>query len=66
MKISKKYKHEYICCLPKPLEKRIMVAVNKNISQLLLNEEEKQEAVKNANCSKVCDLENTIHIEYAA
>ena len=64
MQIPKKYKHEYVCCLPKPLEKRIMAAVSKNISAILLNEEEKEEAVENANCSKVCDLEDTIQIEY--
>lgn len=66
MKIPRRYKHEYICCLPKTLENRIMVAINKNISELLLNEEEKQEAIENANCSKVCDLEDTIRIEYVA
>ena len=64
MQIPKKYKHEYVCCLPKPFEKRLMAAVSKNISALLLNEEEKEEAVENANCSKVCDLEDTIQIEY--
>lgn len=64
MKIPRRYKHEYICCLPKTLENRIMAAVRENISDLLLNNEEKKEAIENANCSKVCDLEDTIQIKY--
>ena len=43
-----------------------MVAVRENISDLLLNNEEKKEAIENANCSKVCDLEDTIQIKYVA
>lgn len=66
MKILKKYQHEYISCLPQFLENQIMIEIKKNISQLLLNKEEKQEAIENANYSKVCDLEDTIHIEYVA
>ena len=63
MKIHRKYQHEYICCLPQSLEKQIMTEVRRNISELLLNKEEKQEAIENANCSKVCDLEDTIKIQ---
>lgn len=66
MKIPRKYQHEHICCLPQSLENQIMTEVRKNISKLLLNKEEKQEAIKNAHCSKVCDLENTIVIQYVA
>lgn len=66
MKISKKYQFEYVCCLPIVLEKAVMTEVKKSISELLLSDEEKQEAIENANCSKVCDLEDTIQIEYVA
>lgn len=66
MKIPKKYQFEYVSCLPQTLEHQIMTTVSQNISQLLLNKEEKQEAIENAKCSKVCDLEDTIHIEYVA
>ena len=66
MKISKKYQFEYVCCLPVELEKAIMTEVKKSISELWLSEEEKEEAIENANCSKVCDLEDTIAIEYVA
>lgn len=64
MKISKQYQFENICCLPVTMEKTIMAAVRKNISNLLLNKKEKQEAIENANCSKVCDLEHMIKIQY--
>lgn len=66
MKIPKQYQYEYVSCLPQALERQIMTAVSKKISNLLLNKEEKQEAIENANCSKVCDLEDTIQIEYVA
>ena len=64
MNIPRKYQHEYICCLPQSLESQIMAEVRQNIEQLLLNKEEKQEAIENANLSKVCDLEDTILIQY--
>lgn len=64
MRILVRYKHEYVSCLPKPLESQIMAEITRNILQLLLNKEEKQEAIQNANCSKVCDLEDTIQIVY--
>lgn len=66
MKIPKQYQFEYVACLPHPLERRIMAMVNKNISQLILNKEEKKKAVENAKYSKVCDLEDTIQIKYIA
>ena len=62
MKIPKKYKYEYVCCLPIPLEQTIMKRVEKAIHSLLLSEEEKQQALEDANCSKVCDLTETIEI----
>lgn len=64
MTISKEYKHEYISCLPESIETEIMNAICKEISTLLLTDSEKQEAIENANCSKVCDLEDTIQIIY--
>lgn len=66
MKIPKQYQFEYVSCLPQTLEKQIMIVVSTNISQLLLNKEEKQEAIENVKCSKMCDLEDTIQIEYVA
>lgn len=62
MRISEKYKHEYVRCLPKGLEQAIMKRVEKVIHSLLLSEEEKQQALEDANCSKVCDLTETIEI----
>ena len=62
MNIPKKYKHEYVCCLPKNLETAIMERVEKAIHSLLLSEEEKQQALEDANSSKVCDLTETIDI----
>ena len=62
VRVSKAYSHEYVCCLPPALEKRIMAAVKKEISSLLLSDEEKAEAVGDAVHSKVCDLTDTINI----
>ena len=64
MKISKIYKHEYVTCLPKNIYTSIMKAVSKEVSTLLLTDNEKQEAIENAECSKVCDLTDTINIQF--
>lgn len=65
MNIPKKYQFKYVCCLPECLEKQIMIRVKRNISKIhFLSKEEKQEAIENANCSKVYDLEDTIKIIY--
>lgn len=66
MKIPKIYQHEYVSCLPQSLENKIMTEIKRNISQLFINKEEMQEAIENANCSKVCDLEDTIRIQFVA
>ena len=64
LKIQKQYKHEYVSCLPIKLESQIMEEVKKVIDTLLLTEEEKQEAIENANNEKVCNLTDTIQIEW--
>ena len=55
MKINKQYKHEYVSCLPEELENKIMNEVKKVVSTLLLTDEEKQEAIENANNERVCN-----------
>ncbi|MGN0414431.1 MAG: hypothetical protein ACI4FX_02940 [Agathobacter sp.] len=62
VRVPKIYSHEYVCCLPLALEKRVMAEVRKEISTLLLSDEEKIEAIGNAAHSKVCDLTDTINI----
>lgn len=64
MEILKKYQFEFVCCLPERTEQMIMTAVKRTINKLFLTKEEKQEAVENANFTKVCNLEDLIHIEY--
>lgn len=64
VKIPKKYQLEHVCCLPEEIEKMIMTAVKKTVNKLLLTNEEKQEAVENANFSQICDLEDLICIKY--
>ena len=64
LKIPKQYKHEYVSCLPIELESRIMEEVKKEIETLLLTDEEKQEAIENANNEKVCNLTETINIKF--
>ncbi len=66
MDISIRYKFEYVCCLPIALKKKIMQRVSKNIKNLALSDQEKKEAIESANCSKVCDLEDTINFRYVA
>lgn len=66
MKIERKYSHEYVCCLPELLEKRIMKAVKKAVSTLRLSKEEKTVAIEDANHSKVCDLTDTINIVWVS
>ena len=64
IKISKQYSSEYVCCLPKQLESKIMSKVKKAISSLLLTDFEKQEAIENAYNEKVTNLTDTIKIEW--
>lgn len=64
MTISRKYKHEYVSCLPVSLENQIMTEVKKAIAPLFLTELEKEEAIENARTSKVCDLTDTIDIVF--
>lgn len=64
MKIKKELSHEYVCCLPKEIEAEVMKEIEETISTLLLTDEEKAEAIENANNSKVCDLTDTIEIEF--
>lgn len=64
IKINKNLSHEYVCCLSQELENEIMKEVRKEITTLLLTEEEKQEAIENANNSKVYNLIDTIEIKF--
>lgn len=64
MKIERKYKFEYVACLPQNIETAIMTEIKKEVSKLLLTEEEKQEAIENANNEKVYNLTDTINIEF--
>lgn len=64
IKINQSLSHEYVCCLPQEIESTIMQEVKKEISTLLLTDIEKQEAIENANNSKVCELTDTIEIEF--
>lgn len=64
LKIPKQYKYEYVSYLPIELESQIMEEVKKEIKTLLLTEEEKQEAIENANNEKVCNLTETINIKF--
>lgn len=64
--IPKQYAHEYVCCIPESLENAIMQSVRKVVSTALLTDDEKEEAIENANNSKVCDLtHDTIKIRFA-
>ena len=64
LNIPKKYKYEYVSCLPIELEKSIMKEIKKEIEILLLTEEEKKEVIESANNEKLCNLTDTIQIEW--
>lgn len=64
MLIPKQYKREYVCFLPVELEKEIMTEVKKEIAKLHLSDLEKEEAIESANNEKVCNLTDTIKIEF--
>ena len=62
MKISKIYSGEYLCCLPPELYRVIIDAVEIAISKLYLSENDKKEALYNANCEKLYNLTDTIDL----
>ena len=62
MEISKIYSGEYLCCLPPELYRLIIDAVEIAISKLYLSEDEKQNAIYNANCEKLYNLTDTINL----
>lgn len=64
MKIAKQYSQEYIQCLPKELEKSIINEIKKAISELALSDIEKADAIENAYNEKVCNLTDTITLEF--
>lgn len=64
IKLNKKYKYEYVACLPIELENRIMIEIKKAVAPLILTEKEKQESIENANNEKVCNLTDTINIKF--
>ena len=64
LKIPKQYRNEYVSCLPIELESQLMEEVKKEIKTLVITEEEKQEAIENANNEKVCNLTDTINIKF--
>lgn len=61
--LPKSYQQEYVLCLPEPIQQQILSEVTKAI-QTLTKEQQTPDAFKQAKHSKVCDLENTIQIEY--
>lgn len=62
MRIPKIYSGEYLCCLPPELYHSIIDAVELAISKLYLSEDEKQNAIYNANCEKLYNLTDTINL----
>lgn len=65
IKLEEKYLHGYyLCQLPQDKQDEIMEEVRRVVDTLLLTEEEKQEAIENAECEKVCNLTDTVDFEY--
>lgn len=65
IKLEEKYLHGYyLCQLPQEKQDEIMKEVRMVVDTLLLTEEEKQEAIENAECEKVCNLTETVEFEW--
>ena len=65
VKLEEKYLHGYyLCQLPQEKQDEIMKAIKIEVDKMLLNDEEKQEAIENAECEKVCNLTDTIDFEW--
>ena len=65
IKLEEKYLHGYyLCQLPQDKQDEIMAEVRKVVDTLLLDENEKAEAIENAECEKVCNLTDTIDFEW--
>lgn len=64
MRIPKIYRGEYLCCLPPELYRSIIDAVEFAIGKLYLSENNKKEALYNANCEKLYNLTDTINIVF--
>lgn len=64
IQVPKKYRFQYVCCLPKQIERLIMEGIKKAVNELLLDEKEKQEAIENASINKLYSLEEILNIEY--
>ena len=65
IKLKEKYLHGYyLCQLPQEKQEEIIEEVKRVVDTLLLTEEEKQEAIENAECEKICNLTDTIDFEW--
>ena len=65
IKLEEKYLHGYyLCQLPQEKQEEIMEEVKRVVDTLFLTEEEKQEAIENAKCEKVCNLTETVNFEW--
>lgn len=65
IKLEKKYLHGYyLCQLPQEKQDEIMTEIRRVVDILLLDENEKQEAIENAKCEKICNLTDTVEFEW--
>ena len=64
VKLEKKYSHFYLCQLPQDKQNEIMNAIKIEVNKLLLTDEEKKEAIENAEYEKICNLTDTINFEW--
>ena len=65
IKLERRYLHGYyLCQLPQEKQDEIMDAIKLEVEELFLTDEEKVEAIENAECEKVCNLTETINFEW--
>lgn len=64
MILPKSYQQKYVLCLPEPIQQQILFEVTKTI-QTLTKDQQIPDVFEQAKYGKVCDLEDTIHIQYA-
>ena len=65
VELKKRYLHGYyLCQLPQEKQNEIMTEIKKVVDTLLLDKRKKEEAIKNAECEKICNLTDTIKIKW--
>lgn len=62
--ISKEYYYCYVSQLPKQIQNSVLITIEAALSSTLLTETEKQTAINKAANERLCNLTDTINIQF--